>query len=141
LTHGANLGAVLPVMAGAAGTDPACAAMGGAERYIAGCLRVADGTRCRADGIVTKRGTINALTAFFKISAHDVHCGTRAAQIAVTLCVDAHIMILRANMTAKVNGIEIARHPDRCLFLTHGDYCWRVGKGLLHIAYLLIGEK
>jgi hypothetical protein len=57
-------------------------------------------------------------------------------EVAVALRVDAHIVVLRSDVTAEVNGIEIARHPDRCLFLANGDY-GSAGKDLLHVAYLL----
>jgi hypothetical protein len=53
-------------------------------------------------------------------------------QIAVTLRVDAHIVILRADVAAEVNSIEIARQPDGCLFLANGDCCRGAGNDLLH---------
>jgi hypothetical protein len=58
-------------------------------------------------------------------------------QIAVTLRVDAHIVILRADVAAEVNSIEIACQPDECRFLANGNCCGRTGNGLLHVAYLL----
>ena len=123
-------------MAFAAGTNPTCTSMGSTERHVAGSFGVTDGTRCGSNWIVAKRRTINALAAFLEVGADCVYSGTRTAQVAVAFGIDAHIVMLRADMTAEVNGIEIARNPDVCRLLANGNCCRGAGNGLLHVAYL-----
>ena len=119
----ADVSAMFPVMACSTGTSPACAAMGRTERHVAGSFGLADGTCGGTNGIVAKRGTIHALTAFLEIGAHGIHCGTRVTQVTVAFRVDAHIVILRADVTAEVNGIEVACHPDGCRLLLENAWC------------------
>ena len=137
----ADMSAMFPVMACAAGTDPARSAMGRTERHVTSSFCVADGTRCWADRIVAKRRTISAFAAFFEIGAHGVHGGTRAAQVAVAFGIDAYVMMLRADMIAEINGIEIARHPDGRRLLVENARCSGGSSSNLHQCLLNNGYE
>jgi hypothetical protein len=115
--------------------------MAGTERGGIRCLLVADGTSCRANGVIAERGTLGAFSAFLEIGADGVHCGAIAAEVAIAFSVDAHVMMTRTDMLAKVNGVEISRDPHIGRLRTKGDRPRRTGDGLLHGAYLLGSEK
>jgi hypothetical protein len=115
--------------------------MAGTERGGVRGLLVADGTLCRTDGVITERGTLGAFSAFLEIGADGVHGGAVAAEVAIAFSVHAHVMMLWADVLAKVNGVEISRDPHVGCLRTNDDCPRGTGDGLLHGAYLQGSEK
>jgi hypothetical protein len=106
--------------------------MAGAERGGVHCFLVADGTSCRADGVIAERRTFGAFSAFLEIGADGFHGWAVVAEVAIAFSVDTHVMMSRADVFAEVNGVEISRNPDVGRLRTKGDCPRRTGDGLLH---------